>query len=78
MNATRNRFVRSFAAVAVVLSAAFACAGEVPQLIPAPRKLVTGEGEFVCKGDVTDQAKFESDAAIPKEGYRLSVAKDGI
>ena len=78
MNATRNRFVRRFAAATVVLSAAFAAVGEVPQLIPAPRKLVTGEGEFVCKGDVAAQAKFVPDAAIPKEGYRLSVAKDGI
>ena len=61
-----------------VLSCAAAFAADVPQIIPAPRKMALGEGEFVCKGDAAAQAKFETDAAIPKEGYRLSVAKDGI
>ena len=77
MNATRTRFVRCFAAATVVLSAAFAGAGEVPQLIPAPRKVVEGEGVFECAGDIGMFVKHETDASIPKEGYRLSVTKDG-
>jgi hexosaminidase len=62
----------------VVLSCASLALADAPQLVPAPRKLALGDGEFVCKGDAAAQAKFETDAAIPKEGYRLSVAKDGI
>ena len=41
-----------------VLSCAAAFAADVPQIIPAPRKMALGEGEFVCKGDAAAQAKF--------------------
>ena len=62
----------------IVAALAAASASAALQLVPAPRKAVEGEGSFICTGDVVAQAKFESDAAVPKEGYRLSVAKDGI
>ena len=66
--------------LAVMIEAALAAASASAalQIVPAPRKAVEGEGSFVCNGDVAMQVKFESDAAMPKEGYRLSVAKDGI
>ena len=62
--------------VAAALVAASASAA--PALVPAPRRLVEGEGAFTCKGDAAAAASFKKDAAIPKEGYRLSVTKDGI
>ncbi len=49
-----------------------------PTLIPQPRRLVAREGTFSCSGDIAKQVKFEKDATIPKEGYRLTVAPDGI
>ena len=66
--------------LAVMIEAALAAASASAalQIVPAPRKAVEGDGSFVCNGDVAAQVKFESDAAMPKEGYRLSVAKDGI
>ena len=66
------------ASLMIVAALAAASASAALQIVPAPRKAVEGEGSFVCNGDVAAQVKFESDAAIPKEGYRLSVAKDGV
>ena len=64
----------------LMLAAATAaiCAQAAPSIIPAVRKLVEGEGSFAFSGDVAAIVKFESDSSIPKEGYRLSVARDGI
>lgn len=62
--------------IAAALAAASASAAL--QLVPAPRKAVEGEGIFECKGDVRAVVKYETDASVAKEGYRLSVAKDGI
>ena len=72
----KKHTLKACVAVAATLSAVSAYA--IPDLIPAPRKLVVGEGEFLYKGDVASQAKFETDASIPKEGYRISVMTNGI
>ena len=78
MNIIQSSRLATVAMTTVVLSCASLAFADAPQLIPAPRKLAIGEGVFVCNGDAAAQAKFETDAAIPKEGYRLSVTKDGI
>ena len=78
MNIVHSSRLATVAMTTVVLSCASLALADAPQIIPAPRKLALGEGEFVCKGDAAAQVKFETDAAIPVEGYRLSVAKDGI
>jgi len=64
-------------AMAAVCAAAITSTAAV-DLIPRPRKVVEGEGTFECRGDVCLQAKCETDASIPKEGYRLSVSRDGV
>ncbi|MBQ1345712.1 MAG: beta-N-acetylhexosaminidase [Kiritimatiellae bacterium] len=47
-------------------------------LVPAPRKLVKGEGALAVRADICATARFATDASIPREGYRLSVTKDGV
>ena len=71
-----KKFAGLSLSIAIALAAASASAAL--QLVPAPRRAVEGEGLFACKGDVAAQAKFETDVAVPKEGYRLSVTTDGI
>ncbi len=78
MNIMHSTRLATAAMTTVVLSCSSLALADAPQLIPAPRKLVVGEGSFSFRGDVAAQVKFETDAAIPNEGYRLSVAKDGI
>ncbi len=65
-------------AAALSFAAASACAGEVPQLIPAPRKFIAGEGSFFFSGDIASHAEFEADAAVPDEGFRILVSTNGV
>ena len=62
----------------VMAALAAASASAALQIVPAPRKVVEGEGVFICKGDAASAMSFKTDPAIPNEGYRLSVTKDGI
>lgn len=49
-------------------------------LVPAPRKMTTGVGAYEVKAkEITPElAVFAKDAAIPAEGYALSVTPSGI
>ena len=55
------------------------CAAAELTLIPAPRE-VKESGGFFVSGSAGDSVpvRSETDASLPKEGYRLSVASDGI
>lgn len=62
---------------------AFCCvltAAETPALVPAPRKMKTNDGVFVLKAKTLDRTHytFTADAALPLEGYRLTVTEKGI
>lgn len=64
-----------------VLVAAVASAGmSSPVLVPAPRKSVEGEGVYSVAAENVNAsiATFATDAALPAEGYALSVSADGI
>ena len=60
------------------ITAAVALSVSAGALVPAPRKLVKGEGSLAVKADICATARFEKDASIPREGYRLSVTKEGV
>ena len=48
-------------------------------VIPMPNKVVELGGTYVCdRGSLKSHISFTKDAAIPEEGYRLAVGKDGI
>ena len=66
------------ASLMAVVALVAATDSEAHSIVPAPRKATFGEGSFACKGDVAASARFATDAAIPKEGYRLSVSVEGI
>ncbi|MBO7721573.1 MAG: family 20 glycosylhydrolase [Kiritimatiellae bacterium] len=56
-------------------------ADAVHSLIPAPKSFVRRAGCWTCRGDAASAAsevKRVFDAALPAEGYRLSVAADGV
>ncbi|MBR4614679.1 MAG: hypothetical protein IKO55_03650, partial [Kiritimatiellae bacterium] len=55
------------------------CAAAELTLIPAARE-VKQSGGFFVSGSAGDSVsvRSETDASLPKEGYRLSVAADGI
>ena len=81
-----NRKVESMAKVKtsqyiMIASAALvaACTAVGASLIPAPREMKATEGFFVSDspGDSVP-LRSETDASLPKEGYRLSVTPDGI
>ena len=67
-----------FAAVMLLaVDAAFSVRGEaplLPALVPAPRVMALSEG--TCSGGM--KPKVERDAALPAEGYELTVAADGV
>ena len=51
----------------------------VDALLPWPQKVEPDEGFFVAKEDAASvHIKETADASLPKEGYRLTVAPDGI
>ena len=49
-------------------------------LVPAPRKCVFSPGRYDLPSGVIEKSRisFSEDAAIPKEGYRLSVTAKGV
>jgi hexosaminidase len=48
-------------------------------LVPAPKKIETRSGAFRCRtADIASVMKFEKDASIPREGYRLEVTPDSV
>ena len=51
-----------------------------PAIVPAPQEMKTSEGTFSVKAKAVDRSlySFESDASLPKEGYRLSVTSVGM
>jgi hypothetical protein len=65
----------------IVSAAAVAGAEAVsPVLVPAPRKMVEREGVYSVKAEKVEAslAAFATDAALPPEGYALSVTANGI
>ena len=66
------------AALAAALAASL-CTAEIT-LVPAPRQMTVGEGEYIRKGTSVDRSAygFSLDASVPAEGYRLKVASSGI
>ena len=67
-------FVRGYDQAGEMPGAAYAAA-----LVPAPKKMLFGEGTFRCRtADIASVIKFEKDASIPCEGYRLEVTPDAI
>ena len=62
-------------------AAAFSAMAEI-NVIPRPNKVVEKQGEYkIASGDfaaVVKSAAFTKDPSIPAEGYRLSVAPEGI
>ena len=73
MKMTGSKVLLAGAAVSL-----FASAQAAPSVVPMPRRFEQREGVFACKGAVAAGARFETDASIPEEGYRISVAKDGV
>ena len=49
-------------------------------LVPQPQEVSVADGAVACSEEmiVRAVASFEKDAALPAEGYRLAVSKDGI
>ncbi len=48
-------------------------------VIPMPNKVIEREGSFVCdRKGLVSRIVFAKDEAVPEEGYRLLVDKDGI
>lgn len=56
---------------------AFAASAAI-NVIPMPNKVVEKEGVFKCEGDWSAKIEYAADAAIPPEGYRLSVTPEKI
>ena len=51
----------------------------VDALLPRPQKVEPGEGFFVAKEDAASVYMKEMvDSSLPKEGYRLSVSREGL
>ena len=71
-----NRIV----ALAVALSCIAAFGGGTPVLVPAPRHMKAGEGEFHAKASGIGEIDMQEtrDASLPPEGYRLSVTTGGV
>ena len=63
-----------------VAAAAVAGAVASPVLVPMPRKVVEKDGVYSVKAEKVEAslASFATDAALPPEGYALSVTADGI
>ena len=51
-----------------------------PVLVPAPRKMIEKEGSYSVTAEKVEAslATFMTDAALPPEGYALSVTEKGI
>ena len=66
-------------AVAVALLVGFSGWAE-PVLVPAPRCMKVAGGEYSVEAGGVDAIKVKEtrDASLPPEGYRLSVAADGV
>ena len=49
-------------------------------LVPQPQEVSVADGTVACPEETIVRAvsSFEKDAALPEEGYRLSVSKDGV
>ena len=78
------RILRSLIAFSLALSnVAFAltCVGAgTVALVPRPRRLAVDAGELVIRAETIDRsvATFAEDPSLPREGYRLTVGKDGV
>lgn len=71
------KYVRLAIAGTMMLSSVHAA----PSLLPLPREVVENKGFFKCKGSLSAliaEVKFEKDSKIPKEGYSLTVASNGV
>lgn len=79
VNIVRGRILSYLAVALVVQAAAFAARAEI-DVVPYPASVVEKSGAFKCPASKKLQklVKFSKDATIPKEGYRLSEAADGI
>ena len=64
----------------VAMSAVSVVRAAMPDLLPKPGKIVQREGAYLLKAkDVTGEClRVGRDAALPKEGYRLTVTEKGI
>ena len=62
MNIINSSRLATVTMTMVAMSCASLVFADVPQLMPAPRKLALGEGEFVCQGDVGLFVKYKTDA----------------
>ena len=62
---------------AFALVAAASAMAEI-EVVPRPAEVNETEGFYELSAPVVDVARFTKDASIPKEGYRLTVSKDGI
>ena len=70
-------------ALAVAFCAAFAAvssAAAAPMLVPAPKEMTLKDGTFAlnAKTLTREHYSFIADATLPKEGYALAVAPNGI
>ena len=65
----------------MIVAAAFAfvavSAGAL-NLVPQPVSVKETGGELKFEGEIAKLAAYSVDSSIPKEGYRLSVTKDGV
>ena len=65
----------------MIVAAAFAFAAVSAgalDLVPQPVSVKEMGGKFECRGEPAKVASYSVDASIPKEGYRLVVAADGV
>ena len=65
-------------AIAAAVAGASASAGAGMDVVPRPLKIAETDGTFSAQGPLADAVRYSDDATVPAEGYRLSVAKDGI
>ncbi len=66
--------------IMAVAAMAAGCAFAEINVVPRPAKTVEKPGvcQIAGKAKVTDKVSYATDASIPKEGYRLVVAENGI
>jgi hypothetical protein len=70
---------RASFALAAAMTAISALA--TPSLIPLPRQIAQQKGAFAYSGDLSAalaQVKYEQDATVPAEGYRLTITTNDI
>ena len=66
--------------LAVMIAAASIADASQLALVPRPQRLTVDAGELVIRAETIDRsaATFAEDPSLPREGYRLTVGKDGV